>query len=393
MGAATGREGGVSVAKSQRTIRLKLYFDWRDESSRLLHHRLRYLAWQETAYRNGLIRRLWAEAMGWRVRPEDGDKHDITKQGRRVERGELSSAALDGASREVMGVWHREAKRVLSGAPLPAWGQDSAFSLRGQRPDSDVGAKIELEHDAYVLYVQAQSKDMPDGSWMRLALARNTRSDKHYGDALMSMAARQTRILAAKLRVKQRGAVAWLTYAKDVAPTQSGVHVATLGPVTRDGGLKLRTEFQTKDYTSKLAQIMDKKDGWDLIRRRVTAQIGWRKGQARKKRILLSRMSWADWLDNYLHVWTRQVSDWLFSQKVRALEIASLETLDWPAFRFKALLKYKLEERGIEMRDAASVDVPSGERAAQAEVKKVAKAISKRQAALRELEYQTKKQE
>lgn len=180
-----------------------------------------------------------------------------------------------------------------------------------------------------------------------------------------------------------------LAYEQKISLPPAGMRVATLGPLDpKSGYLSLRTELETKTYTDKLARLLYMKDQWDLIRRRVCRQIGRRKGHARDKRRILARLSWDGWVDNHLHVWTREIADWLRSQEVGTLRIASIDTGDWPCFKFKELLRYKLADYGIASIEGADVSEQSGARAARADVAADAKRIKKRRDAWRELNNQ-----
>lgn len=378
----------------QRTLAVKLEIDWKNETSKALYNRLRDLSWMAARYRNLHMQRIYAEAMGWRVDPAKGDPHDVTKQGRigKAEKGDLSGAAYSCAEQEVRGAWNRDARRILAGQPLPQWRPTSSLAITGRTRRADSGVKLELEHDQFVAYLAAQAKDSPGGCWLRCPIAKNTRRDEHQGDLLMSMVRWDVPIKKATVQIKTSGAILRLSYAIPGPPLPAmGQRVAHLGPIDSRGRLVLRTETHEKDYTSRLASVISRKESWDLIRRRALCQIGWRKGQARIKRGLLANLTWDDWLRTYLHTWTKEIADWCHSQGVGTIQVNNIETKDWPAFAFRQLLKYKASDRGMTMVEEADVRDKAADKAVKRVIGAVSKRLKKRREAVTELTHQLKK--
>jgi hypothetical protein len=381
-----------------RVLALKVDLDWRVEASKQLYSRLRDLSWQAAHYRNSMIRRKWAEAMGYRVDPEAGDKHDITKQGRKRDKGELSGDAYSAAEQEVAGAWNRDAKRILAGQPLPEWKPTAALSVSGKEKRKDSGIAVTAtDSGGYVLRLRAQSQNCEDGSWLTLPIAWRPGQDEYQGDLLRKMASWEIPVKKATVQMKPHKIIVRLTYKVEAPDLPAmGERVAVLGPVERDGRLMLRTETQERDYTSKLAVVTKRKDDWDLIRRRIMRQIGRRKHHARIKRTALARRfcmrdgpvaSFEAWCYSYLHQWTRDVVDWCQSQGVGAIQVAPIATGDWPADRFTFLLKYKAEDAGMRLIEGAGLDA-AGERAANALLRKEQAKVSRSRQAVRELRNQ-----
>ena len=210
----------------------------------------------------------------------------------------------------------------------------------------------------------------------------------YQGDTLLAMTQWKIPILKATVQIKPSAIIIRLSYeVQGVALPPMGGRNATLGPL-RDGRLLLRTELQTRDYSSKVAEILSKKDSWDLIRRRAMTQIGWRKGHARAKRKLLATMSWDDWLQSHLHMWSRDLINWCGTQGVGTIRIESIANGDWPADRFIALLTYKGADAGIRIAEGADVMEAGGERAAKSVVQRQAKKVQRRRQAEREIQHQ-----
>jgi len=376
----------------QRVLALKVDVNWKDPDSKALYNRLRDLSWQAARYRNSMIRRVWAQAVGLVDAENPDDRTSATKLGRKTEKGELSGDAYSCAESEVKGAWSRDAKKILAGQPLPEWkpvGKNaSALSVTGKAKQKDSGIRLEWDGKQYFLLLRAQSKDSPGGSWLRLPIAKNTKCDEHQGPILKAMLDWTIPIKKATVHVERRGITVRLSYPLELpALPPPGQRVAVLGPVDASGRLLLRTETQTKDYTSKLTRITDMKDRWDAVRRRVKAQIGRRKGHAKTKRILLARLGTQEWLDTYIHEWTRQVVTWCVSQHVGTIQIANLETLDWPAYQFRQQLAYKADEVGIKVADA-DLSADGAKRAVKASVSKTSRKVRKRADAIRELAHQ-----
>ena len=379
---------------TQRVLALKVSIDWKRDEDKALFNRLRDLGWMAARYRNSMIRRLWAEAMGFRVDPEKQDKHDVTKQGRQKDKGDLSGAAYSAAEREVSGAWQRDVKKILAGQPLPEWKPTAALSVRGHKDKSESGVRLEVENEQYVAYLQAQSKESPGGCWLRLPIAKHARQDEHQGDILRSMIAWSVPIAKATVHLNTREITLRLTYALRMPPLRPmGERVATLGPVRRDApsgalSLHLRTETQTKDYSAKLNNLMRREDEWELIRRRAMRQIGWHKGHAREKRERLAGLTIEDWKHTYLHTWTREIADWCAGQGVGIIQVVGLEQGNWQSYKFVQQLKYKAEEVGIIVMDYADVAEPSSERAAKSAITRQSHKAKRRRAAVNELENQ-----
>ena len=250
--------------------------------------------------------------------------------------------------------------------------------------------RLETEDGQYVAYLRAKATVNAGDGWIRVPLAKHTDRDEHQGDTLRGMVAWSIPIKKATVHVGKHGIVLRLTYRVPVVLPRMGERVATLGPVERDGRLHLRTETQTKDYTSRLATVLKRKDDWDLIRRRVLAQIGRRKGHARAKRKALANLDWADWLHTYIHTWTREIADWCNTQGVGRVNVVEIDTGGWPAYKFVQQLTYKCEDYGMEVREGADVSAESSERAAKAAIRKQQTKAARRRDALVELTHQLK---
>jgi len=372
--------------EQQRVLTMKVFIDWKAPASKALYERIRDLSWQAARYRNLHMQGRWAESMGWQT--TDQEKSGITKQLRKTEKAELSGAAYSAAEREVQGAWTRHAKAVMAGQPIPQWKTNAALSIRGHKFKKDSGVRLEFDGEQYFLDISAQSDKSEDGCWLRLPIAKNTKRDEYQAELLQSMVNWSTPIAKAIVIVKRNCLMVKLSYAKVVPLPIMGQRVATLGPVTKEGRLLLRTECETKDYTHKLAQINKKKDHWDLIRRRAMCQIGRRKGHARIKREVLARLSWDDWLHTFMHTWSREIVDWLDKCGVGTLHIVGIDTGDWPAFKFVQLLSYKAADARIQVDDLADVNEAGGERAIKRVIGKKSLQVKKRNVAVRELTHQ-----
>jgi hypothetical protein len=393
-----GADANLTGKGRERVLAVKVEINWGGSDAtanggaldgKQLYNRLRDLGWQAARYRNIYAQRLYAERMGWRKEPEKEDPHDLTKQARATEKGELSGAAYSAAEREVTAAFTRDIRRILAGQPIPTWRPTSALTVRGHKKKADSGIRLEIENDCFVAYLAAQSQHSQGGCWLRLPIAKNTRRDEYQGELLQRMVSWAVPILKAGIQIKQHGVILRLTYRMEKPPLPPmGERIATLGPATNDGRLLLRTESQTRDYSSKLATVLRRKDEWDLIRRRALAQIGWRRGQARAKRRALARLSWDDWLQSYLHTWSRDLVSWSVSQGVGTIRLESISTGDWPADRLKQMIQYKAADFGIKVVEGADIASESGMRSAEATIRKQQRRITKRRQAERELEHQ-----
>ena len=381
-------EDGVgSDLKTNRVLAVEAELNWPSQQAKDLYNTISKLCWDEAYYRNTFSRRLWAERMGFRVDPSKGDPHDITKQGRQEDTGMLASNAYSAAEVEARAAIQRDGKKIYCGQPLPEWKPSSALSVTGRKIKKDSGVKLEYEDGQYVIYLHARSRECPEGTRVRIPIKKNTKRDEFQGAVLDGMVAWTIPIGKATVQLKRAKIIIRLCYERQRTLPAMGERIATIGPV-RDGRFICRTETQSQDYSSKLAQIIERKQDWDLIRRRATRQIGWRKGHARAKRRLLARLTWDDWCHTFLHTWSRQLVLWCYSQGVGTIRIAGLGGGDWPAAKFRDLVKYKAEDCGMKLEEGADIRDASGERAAKAIVQRQRNKAKKRGDAVRELEYQ-----
>lgn len=374
----------------QRVLALKCAIDWRDEESKALYNRLRDLSWDAAHYKNGIIRRKWAALTGHRLPEAPEDMSAISKRWRKTGKGELSGAAYSAAEREVEGAWARDGKKMLAGAPLSQWKTAESLSIRGHKNRDESGVRLEFVDGQYFALLQAQAQTCPGGSWLRVPVAKG--SEKDWQRCILDAMCRwNVPIRKATVHLKKHKIVLRLTYEVEVPPEVSGDRIATLGPVTATGGLFCRAAAATMNFSHKLLAIADRKEHWDGIRRRVTRQIGWRKGHARIKREVLSRMTWENWLDDHLHKWSREVAAFCASQGCKTIQVVDIDTEDWPKYKFTERLKYKAEEYGMTVVDGYAEAAASATRAVSHEAKKAKRDVRRRREAVSELNDQLKK--
>jgi hypothetical protein len=377
---------GASTPGEDVRIRvLAVKLDLRNDLA--LFQRLKDLSWQAARYRNLYLRALWAEAKNLKVDPTKNIPHDVTKWIRHDEKMELSSSAYSAAEREVMATWQRHKKRILAGAPLPEWRTTAALTVRGQKDRATSG--IRLSADPYVADLQVQGDKCEGGCWLHIPLACGASKDWQVF-LLNDMAAGKVPIHKGSIviRPERRQVMLHITYGVPIRFAKFGERKATLGPIYTNNRLWLRTEYESRDFTGRLVTLLKRKADWDGIRRRVLCQIGRRKGSARSKRQLLSKMTWDGWLQNWLHQWSRQIIDWLESQGIGDLTVIGLENADWPAFRFTQLLKDKGDEIGLVVHTEADLATPSTSRAVDSEIKRQRRKATKAGKAIRELQHQ-----
>lgn len=326
--------------------------------------RLRELSFQATHYRNCQMRAKWAEAIGLRIDPDKGDKHDLSKFIRKMEKGELSGAVYSAAEREVQGVWQRDGKKIMAGLPWSQWSQNNSLSVR------DDGIRLFKENGKYILSLAVQNKDCDGGCWMAIPLSNGTEVDKFLSPILDGMTEEKIKALKCVLIFKPNKGktLARIAYELPMMVPPMGERVATISNI--NGRFLLRCELATIDYTSKLTIFIKRKQNWDLIRRRVSCQIGKRKGHARAKRKVFDRIHFDDWAKTHLHQWTAHIIKWCISHGVGQITLLDLAGGDWPAHLFEQFITYKAQDSGLEVVKGASLDDPSTDRAVGAEIKK-----------------------
>jgi hypothetical protein len=249
--------------------------------------------------------------------------------------------------------------------------------------------RLSVEGEKFTAHLQVRSGKSEGGSWVEIPVATGTVKD-YQAEMLQRMATGELPISKGTVILKpgKHEVILRLCYALSTPLPAFGNRVATLGPIDR-GRLFLRTECDTRDFSGRLNTLLERKDSWDLIRRRTMAQIGRSKGSARKKRKLLAHLSWEDWLGTFLHQWSREIITWLHGQGVARLTIVGLETADWPIFRFVSMLTYKGADVGIQIEREADLADASTERAVKGEIRKQRRKATKAGKAIRELTHQT----
>lgn len=368
----------------QRVLALRVALDWSREDHRKLYERVRSLGWDAARYRNAFSAALLAERLGLGPVGE-GSPDKATKLVRATMKGQLSGDAYCCAEQEVVGAWRRDGRRITAGAPIPLWRPDAALSITGRARRQDSGVDLVERGDAFVLRVRAGA----GGEWLELPLHSGTLKDEYHGPLVRSIAERwdpPIKKCTLHIRTRKHEIVARITVPLALPPLPPmGQRVAVLGPVDAHGRLMLRTETETRDYSRELSLLLKRKDEWDLIRRRAFAQMGRRKGHARRKRRALAAMSWDDWLHDHLHRWSRDLVDWCASQGVGEIRLFGIQTGDWPAHTFEQMLRYKAEELGIRVLDSTDLEAAGAERAVRREIGRRNHEAKKRREALREL--------
>jgi hypothetical protein len=356
----SGADGSLKSLKRVRVLTAKV------KPSPEQWKRLRELAWQAMQYKNHCARALWAQAIGLRVDPEKGDKNDISKHIRKTQKGELSAAVYDAAETEVKGAWQRDAKKIMAGAPFSQWRHNDSLSVR------DTGITVLSENDQFFISLSVQNKDCEGGCRMVIPFADGTQTDKFLSPILSGMVSGSIKPLRATLIFKpDKGkTLIKVAYALNVMVPPVGERVATLSNI--NGRVMLRAELAQIDYTAKLTTFTSRKQQWDAIRRRVTCQIGKRKGHARTKRKVFERVHFDDWSKTHMHQWSREVIDWCASHHIGKIVLLDLAGGDWPAHLFEQFLTYKGKDCGIDVVNAISEGIvnESTERATKAEVKR-----------------------
>jgi len=386
---APGREPRIV----QRVLALRAALDWSIPSHRELYQELRDLGWQAAHYRNMMLRAKWAQAYGWTAPSAPDDKAAPSKEVRQREKGELSGDAYSAAEMEVQGVWTREGKRIIAGAPLPEWRPDAALSVTGKAKREDSGVQLVKRGDEYVVRLRARSNKDPRGSWIEIPVKRGSARDEWQGPILDKMLCWEISMKKATVHVERRGITVRITYPLALPALPPPGERRAVISITQDGRFLVRTETQTKCFTDRYQHLLRRSDEWELIRRRVLAQCGRRKGHARRKREAIARLGWHDWLNDFLHRWTAEIVQWCRSQLVGTIEIAEIGALTWPAAQFRQLLAYKAEQHGISVATGADVTTEPGERAAESELRRRSAKAKKRREALREITHQIKETE
>jgi len=354
-----------------------------------LFQRIKDLSWQAARYRNLFLRALWAEAKNLKVDPKKDIPHDVTKWIRHDEKMDLSGCAYSAAEREVATTWRRHCKRILAGAPLPEWRTTAALTVRGHQNRQESGVRLSRDGDRFIADLQVQSEKCEGGCWLHVPVACGASKDWQI-ELLEDMAEGKVPIRKGSIviRPERRQVLLQLAYALPIVSPQFGNRTATLGPIGVNNRLWLRTEFESRDFTGRLITLLKRKADWEGIRRRVLCQIGRRKGAARSKRRLLSKMSWDGWLQNWLHTWSREIVDWLKSQGIGTLNVVGLESADWPAFRFTQLIKDKADAAGMTVQTEVDLAEPATARAVKTEIQRRRRKATKAAKAIRELDHQ-----
>src|SRR3990167_4705791 len=296
--------------------------------------RLLSIASESAAFGNRTIRAMWAEAVGLKTSVDSADKHDIQKQVRRCEKGTLSSYVVDAIMRECSFLWKRYGKAALDGGALPQFSQGKALAVR------DRGIAVTHNGKQYIVSLGLQSGQ----DWLNIPIAKGSVKDEYQAPVLQAMVDGGKEPLKAfvVLTRETRQVTIRLSVELDIPVREPGDRKAVL--TIAGNRLLLRTDMQTHDCTPWLNMLLARKQDWELIRRSVVRRLGRGHVSARRKRKVLARLSWDDWLKTHL---AQGASDWmrfLETQYVGELVLAPL-TGNWPIFQ----LKQRLTETGLRL--------------------------------------------
>lgn len=353
---------------------------------------LRDIASDQARYRNCMAVAQVAQARGFVVDPARDEKNQTLKKTRRESKGCLSGDAYVAAESEVDGALKRERKRIIAGyAPIPQWRWNNVLTIRGDADSKDSGVHVEQVGARFALALRVASKNDPRGNHVRLPIVAGKAIKQYQAGLLIRMMRWEVPIRKATLVFKPtRGEVeAKLSYRKEIELPAMGQRVATLHQFKGQFGprLVLRTETEERDYTQKLATFRHRKDNWDAMRRRMTAQIGRCRGSARLKRKRIASIRFPEWTKTWLHQWSRELVDWCKSQGIGTIRLLNVGNGDWPAHQFESFVSYKAEELGMTVTGMEEADITEAAtgRAATSEVKRRQRRAKKVREALRTL--------
>lgn len=371
---------------------------------------LRLRASQAAAYRNKHAQAKLAHALGWRLpegeerpakvmhrRASAGKKEihkeiefDLVKLVRERERGDLSSAVYLACEAEVKKDWSRKengvsgVRRFMAGAKLPQYtGNNLPMQSNTNTPCVKI---IESGDGSFVASLMVSGSHVEGGCWLDVPVSRRTKKDEYRAPMLMQIASGKIRVTAARVvfRLHKGMTLLQLTYSVERLLPPMGQRTATLSQLD-DGRILLRAGPNVLDYTSRVVHLKNLRDELDEVMRRCQSQIGRRKGHARIKRRLISRVRFEDRQNTLLHQWSRDMADRLRKWGVGQLTVIGLVGGDWAAHKLMQMLAYKCEESGIKVIEHGEFDDPMVERTVKAAAAKAARKARKRADAAREI--------
>lgn len=346
----------------------KIHLDLKSERDRAVFQKLKWTGRDEDRYFNQCVYHLWARAAGYTIRgADDDDRGAIWRACRATHKGTLSASAYDAIEREALGSWKSFVEKQKKGKGRI---HDGLARLPQRLPEKDgshlafrgSGVRIIKRGELWVCEFRLRNQKSGEGS-IQLPIARRTARSAYHSGILEGMTAGEIPILKAvvKLQLKKRRVRIGLTWRKTVELPPVGERVATLGPVEKNGLLRLHTETQTRDYTHWYQTFLRRKGNAEQARRRVIRKLGRSKGHARRKRRWLEKQRLENWQQPHLHKGSKDMIEWLVTQGVGTLQYQGLETGDWPAAAFVTMLAYKGAEKSIAVKPVDKIERTSAQ--------------------------------
>lgn len=256
---------------------------------------------------------------------------------------ELSSSVRDAISRECVGIWRRNGKKILRGEQrLAIFRANRALVVR------DRGIKLSKDGDKYNLSLRVLPKDQ--GTSTTLEIWINHR-DKRFLHCLDRLDSGVYQIAKATLVFERPGRKVFvlLSYSKpDSGLSAVGTKTAILLQDVK--GLRLTLNGRRVSLDNWVHLLTSLKSNYSQIQERLRMHLGKRGYWHKLRRSLVKAGNFKEAAEYQLHNLSRYIANWCYQNGVSKLDW-QVDPIwkDLPWHRLKLLLDYKCLEYGIEI--------------------------------------------
>lgn len=295
---------------------------------------LRRLAYRCAQYANHLLSESYVTAKGGPKLPTYTDA-----------KGDLSAAIRDAVGREVVGIWRRLGRMILRGEQTLA-----RFSANRALVVRDRGVRLARHADAYTIVLRLHPGATEETRTELKVWMPALRRDPWLADRLARLAAGTDPITKATVVFERPGRAVFvlLSYARDDSHISSGGDHATLGPLTDDGQLWVRSAAgRARSFTDQVYRLRAMKTHYAGVHDRLRMSLGKTRRYHDLRRSLRRAGSYETWAQGPLHELSHHVVAWCQREGVGSLEWGVAEDGSLPWDRLAGMLKYKCVDAGI----------------------------------------------
>lgn len=295
---------------------------------------IRTLALKCAAYGNALLSESYAKAKG--LTAQWAAYTDWNQ--------ELSSAIRDAVGREVVGMWRRLGRDILSGRQtLGRFSAGRALCIR------DRGVSLSKNGQGLEVHLRL----FPSPAPQTVLLVYLPPKDVYLKKTLAMLEQEPERLTKATVVFDRRNArkiFVFLSYQKDIVELRSGGETATV-VVLSDGTMRAHCAGRALTLTGWVYQAVSMKENVARIHARLRSHLGRTQTKSARKALrkkLAHTQSFEMWCQNAVHQVSRQITNFAIDNGAASVTWQIDQGApDLPWFDLKEKTKYKLRELGI----------------------------------------------